>query len=73
MEMESLMDSNPSEYTIVNDTAFNQFAQDLLTANAMPALWFYAAGGSVLFILALMCLFNGLPRGKSYSSSHHIN
>ena len=37
----------------------------IITDNATPALWFYAAGGMVLITLALNNLVTRLPRGNS--------
>lgn len=64
-QMNAFFDNDASNYTIVNNNTFNQIAQGVLTTNATPALWFYAAGGSTLLILSLMCLINRWPRGLS--------
>ncbi|KAL5524151.1 hypothetical protein ACEPAG_8324 [Sanghuangporus baumii] len=57
-------DSNSSDYTVVNNATFNDLVGQVITMNANPALWFYAAGGSVLVTLALMNLINRWPRDK---------
>lgn len=57
--------SNPvNNTTIVNEQMFFQIAERIITSNARPALWFYAAGGAVLFVLALMSLISRWPRGE---------
>ena len=63
-EMNLFYDSDPINYTLVNNATFNKLVGDIIISNATPALWFYAAGGSVLVALALMSLVNRMPRGK---------
>ncbi|KAL5484798.1 hypothetical protein ACEPAI_7440 [Sanghuangporus weigelae] len=62
--MSLFLDSNSSDYTVVNNATFNDLSGQVITTNATPALWFYAAGGSVLVTLALMNLINRWPRDK---------
>ncbi|KAI5116749.1 hypothetical protein M0805_001607 [Coniferiporia weirii] len=63
-EMSAFYDNDPDNYTLVNNATFHNIAEDALTTNATPALWFYAAGGSVLVLLGLMNLINRWPRDK---------
>ncbi|KAI5116748.1 hypothetical protein M0805_001606, partial [Coniferiporia weirii] len=63
-EMDAFFNNNASNYTVVNNVTFHNIAEDALTTNARPALWFYAAGGSVLVLLGLMNLINRWPRDK---------
>ncbi|KAH8115896.1 hypothetical protein DFH11DRAFT_1245003 [Phellopilus nigrolimitatus] len=57
-------DNDASNYTEVNNGTYQDIIGEVLTTNATPALWFYAAGGSVLVSLALMCLLNRWPRDR---------
>ncbi|KAL5506911.1 hypothetical protein ACEPAH_6367 [Sanghuangporus vaninii] len=63
-ELNLFWDTDAWNYTFVNNATFNKLAGDIITSNATPALWFYAAGGSVLVTLALMSLINRSPRDK---------
>ena len=36
----------------------------IITENATPALWFYAAGGMILITLALNKMVTSLPQGN---------
>ncbi|KAI5116985.1 hypothetical protein M0805_001594 [Coniferiporia weirii] len=65
-EMDAFFDNDASNYTIVNNVTFHDIAEEALTTNATPALWFYAAGGSVLVLLGIMNLINRWPRGKPF-------
>lgn len=61
--MSAFFDNDAWNYTIVNNQTFNDLAGAVIVTNATPALWFYAAGGSVIVLLALMNLINRWPRG----------
>lgn len=65
-QINAFTDNGASNTTVVNNQTFFQIAEGIITTNARPALWFYAAGGAVLFILALMCLIGRWPRGKGH-------
>jgi hypothetical protein len=62
--MSAFFDNDASNYTLVNNQTFHDIARAVVISSATPALWFYAAGGSVLFFLAVMTLVNRLPRGN---------
>ena len=66
--MNTFYDNDPSNYTIVNNATFNELVEMVITNNATPVLWFYAAGGSVLVMLALMGLIIQWPRGEPFLS-----
>lgn len=61
--MSAFYDNEAWNYTIVNNQTFNNLAETVIVTNATPALWFYAAGGSVIVLLSLMNLINRWPRG----------
>ncbi|KAI5116979.1 hypothetical protein M0805_001590 [Coniferiporia weirii] len=69
-EMNAFFDNDPQNYGLVNNVTFYNIAEGVLTTNATPALWFYAAGGSVLVLLGLMNLINRWPRGEYISKIH---
>lgn len=65
VRMELFTSSNATDYDLVNQTEYLVIANEVITSNARPALWFYVAGGMVLVTLALMCLINRWPRGTT--------
>ena len=53
-----------SNVSVVSNSSFHEIAEMIITENATPALWFYAAGGMILITLALNKLVTSLPRGN---------
>ena len=58
------LDANASNLSVVSNSSFHDIAEMIITDNATPALWFYAAGGMVLITLALNDLVMRFPRGN---------
>ena len=63
------MTFNGSDVTTVNKTQFLQIATMAISENANPAVWFFASGGSVLLMLALLCLLDRADECKSLCES----
>ena len=63
-ELDAFTLADVDNYDVINDSSFKKIVQDIIISNATPALWFYAAGGSVLVTLGLMSLIRQWPRGK---------
>ena len=57
-------DNDASNFSVVSNSSFHEIAEMIITENATPALWFYAAGGMILITLALNKLVTSLPRGN---------
>ena len=63
VRMELFTSGNATDLASVNETEYFGIANEIITSNARPALWFYVSGGMILVTLALMCLINRWPRG----------
>ncbi|KAF5337551.1 hypothetical protein D9758_016666 [Tetrapyrgos nigripes] len=61
-KLDAFYDLDPNNLTWVNNATFSDIMEEVLISNAMPTLWFYAAGGSVLVALGLMGLIRQWPR-----------
>ena len=53
-----------SNVSVVSNSSFHDIAEMIITENATPALWFYAAGGMILITLALNKMVTSLPQGN---------
>jgi hypothetical protein len=62
--MNAFYDPDPTNFTLVNNQTFSDIVEGVIISNATPALWFYAAGGSVLVTLGLMGIIRQWPRGE---------
>ncbi|KAK7448525.1 hypothetical protein VKT23_013788 [Stygiomarasmius scandens] len=63
-QLDAFYSVGPEDFQNVNNKSFNDLAERVVVSNATPALWFYAAGGSVLVALGLMGLIRQWPRDK---------
>ncbi|KAK7464155.1 hypothetical protein VKT23_006321 [Stygiomarasmius scandens] len=63
-ELDAFTLADVDNYDVINDSSFKKIVQDIIISNATPALWFYAAGGSVLVTLGLMSLIRQWPRDR---------
>ncbi|TCD69517.1 hypothetical protein EIP91_007447 [Steccherinum ochraceum] len=57
---------NTSDNTDVTKPHFIEIAQLAISSNATPALWFFAAGGSVLVMLAILSILNHTDEMNGY-------
>ena len=55
---------DPGNFSVVSNNSFHDIVEMIITENATPALWFYAAGGMILITLALNKIVTSLPRGN---------
>ena len=62
--------NKPENYSLINNQTFQELVEEVVISNATPALWFYAAGGTVLITLALMGLLDRWPRGMCIAHMH---
>ncbi|KAF5335220.1 hypothetical protein D9758_014760 [Tetrapyrgos nigripes] len=63
-QLDAFYQPDPDNITLVNNQTFNDVVEGVIISNATPALWFYAAGGSVLVTLGLMGLIRQWPRDR---------
>ena len=52
-KMSVFFNADASNFSVVSNSSFHDIAEMIITENATPALWFYAAGGMILITLAL--------------------
>ncbi|THU82856.1 hypothetical protein K435DRAFT_440026 [Dendrothele bispora CBS 962.96] len=70
-KLDAFYNQNPN-VTYVNNATFNDVVGLVISSNATPALWFFAAGGAVLVTLALMGLIRRIP-GDRYEWGQTIS
>ena len=63
-KMSVFFNADASNFSVVSNSSFHDIAEMIITENATPALWFYAAGGMILITLALNKIVTSLPQGN---------
>ena len=63
-KMSVFFNADASNFSVVSNSSFHDIVEMIITENATPALWFYAAGGMILITLALNKIVTSLPQGN---------